>query len=63
MEALLSECHAAYFSARKNLLVSRLTERIRKLDQIGIVFVELVRVSSSAVSLMLYGLRTPFLDM
>ena len=63
MEALLSECHATYFSARKNLLVSRLTERIHVLDQIGIVFVELVRVPSSAVSLMLYGLRTPLLDM
>ncbi|KAH9958352.1 hypothetical protein BGW80DRAFT_1564997 [Lactifluus volemus] len=29
--ALLSECHGAYFGARKNLLVSRLTEQIRGL--------------------------------
>ena len=27
--SLLSECHSAYFSARKVLLVSRLTEQIR----------------------------------
>jgi conserved oligomeric Golgi complex subunit 3 len=30
--ALLSECHGVYFGARKNLLVSRLTEQIRGLD-------------------------------
>ncbi len=42
--ALLSECHAAYFSARKNLLVSRLTEQIRGLDPTRTELVELVRV-------------------
>ena len=44
--ALLSECHAAYFSARKNLLVSRLTERIRGLDPTRTELVELVRAFS-----------------
>jgi hypothetical protein len=42
--SLLSECHAAYFSARKNLLVSRLTEQIRGLDPTRTELVELVRV-------------------
>ncbi|KAF8267658.1 Sec34-like family-domain-containing protein [Lactarius quietus] len=41
--ALLSECHAAYFSARKNLLVSRLTEQIRGLDPTRTELVELTR--------------------
>jgi len=42
--SLLSECHAAYFSARKNLLVSRLTEQIRGLDPARSELVELVRL-------------------
>lgn len=40
--ALLSECYAAYFSARKSLLVSRLTEQIRGLDTAKTELVELV---------------------
>jgi len=40
---LLSECHAAYLSARKNLLVSPLTEQIRGLDPTRSEFVKLVR--------------------
>ncbi|KAH9957339.1 Sec34-like family-domain-containing protein [Russula dissimulans] len=45
--ALLSECHAAYFSARKNLLVSRLTEQIRGLDPAKTELVELTRAGCS----------------
>ncbi|KAI9437455.1 Sec34-like family-domain-containing protein [Lactarius indigo] len=45
--ALLSECHAAYFSARKNLLVSRLTEQIRGLDPTRTELVELTRAGCS----------------
>jgi hypothetical protein len=41
--ALLSECYAAYFSARKSLLVSRITEQIRGLDPARTELVELVR--------------------
>lgn len=48
--SLLSECHAAYFSARKNLLVSRLTEQIRGLDPTRTELVELVRVSGVVTS-------------
>ncbi|KAH9953767.1 hypothetical protein BGW80DRAFT_1476814 [Lactifluus volemus] len=40
--ALLSECHGAYFGARKNLLVSRLTEQIRGLDPTRTELVELI---------------------
>ncbi|KAH9952658.1 hypothetical protein BGW80DRAFT_1567900 [Lactifluus volemus] len=43
--ALLSECHAAYFVARKNLLVSRLTEQIRGLDPTRTELVELTRAA------------------
>lgn len=43
--SLLSEYRAAYFSARKNLLLSRLTEQIRGLDPTRTELVELVRVS------------------
>lgn len=43
--ALLSECHAAYFGARKSLLVVRLTEQIRGLDPTRTELVELVRFS------------------
>ncbi|KAH9168251.1 Sec34-like family-domain-containing protein [Lactarius sanguifluus] len=45
--ALLAECHAAYFSARKNLLVSRLTEQIRGLDPTRTELVELTRAGCS----------------
>lgn len=48
--ALLSECHAAYFGARKSLLVVRLTEQIRGLDPTRTELVELVRFFSSVVS-------------
>ena len=41
--ALLSECHVAYFGARKSLLVARLTEQIRGLDPTRTELVELVR--------------------
>jgi conserved oligomeric Golgi complex subunit 3 len=44
---LLSECHAAYFVARKNLLVSRLTEQIRGLDPTRTELVELVPLFES----------------
>jgi hypothetical protein len=44
--ALLSECHAAYFGARKSLLVARLTEQIRGLDPTRTELVELVRFFS-----------------
>lgn len=40
--SLLSECHAAYFGARKSLLVGRLTEQIRGLDPTRTELVELV---------------------
>ena len=41
--ALLSECHAAYFGARKSLLVARLTEQIRGSDPTRTELVGLVR--------------------
>ncbi|KAH9993581.1 Sec34-like family-domain-containing protein [Russula vinacea] len=45
--ALLSECHAAYFGARKSLLVVRLTEQIRGLDPTRTELVELTRAGCS----------------
>ena len=45
LSALLSECHSAYFSARKSLLVGRLTEEIKGLDPARTELVELVRAS------------------
>ncbi|KAI0279908.1 Sec34-like family-domain-containing protein [Russula aff. rugulosa BPL654] len=45
--ALLSECHAAYFGARKSLLVARLTEQIRGLDPTRTELVELTRSGCS----------------
>ena len=48
--ALLSECHVAYFGARKSLLVARLTEQIRGLDPTRTELVELVRFSLCLVS-------------
>ena len=43
LTALLDECHSAYFSARKGLLVGRLTEEIRGLDPGRTDLVELTR--------------------
>ncbi|KAI0044273.1 Sec34-domain-containing protein [Auriscalpium vulgare] len=45
--ALLAECHSAYFSARKGLLVGRLTEEIRGLDPARTELVELTRAGCS----------------
>jgi hypothetical protein len=42
LSALLAECHAAYFGARKGLLVSRLIEEIKGLDPGRTELVELV---------------------
>lgn len=41
LSALLSECHSAYFAARKGLLVGRLMEEIRGLDPAHTELVEL----------------------
>ncbi|KAG9316781.1 Sec34-like family-domain-containing protein [Chiua virens] len=41
LSALLSECHTAYFGARKAILVGRLTEEIRGLDPTHTELVEL----------------------
>ena len=43
LSALLAECHAAYFAARKGLLVPRLIEEIKGLDPARTELVELVR--------------------
>jgi conserved oligomeric Golgi complex subunit 3 len=42
LSALLAECHSAYFSARKGLLVSKLVEEIKGLDPGRTELVELV---------------------
>lgn len=42
LSALLAECHSAYFSARKGLLVPRLVEEIKGLDPTRTELVELV---------------------
>ena len=42
LSALLAECHTAYFSARKGLLVNRLMEEIKGLDPARTELVELV---------------------
>lgn len=47
LSALLSECHSAYFSVRKSLLVSRITEEIRGLDPGRTELVELTRTGCS----------------
>ncbi|TFK53805.1 Sec34-domain-containing protein [Heliocybe sulcata] len=47
LSALLGECHAAYFGARKNLLVPRLTEEIKGLDPTRTELVELTRAGCS----------------
>ncbi|KIJ68059.1 hypothetical protein HYDPIDRAFT_107669 [Hydnomerulius pinastri MD-312] len=47
LSALLSECHTAYFSARKGLLVGRLMEEIRGLDPTHTELVELTNAGCS----------------
>ncbi|KAL6301269.1 Sec34-like family-domain-containing protein [Sparassis latifolia] len=47
LSALLSECHTAYFAARKSLLVGRLVEEIRGLDPTRTELVELTRAGCS----------------
>ncbi len=42
LSALLTECHSAYFSARKSLLVNRLMDEIKGLDPARTELVELV---------------------
>jgi hypothetical protein len=44
---LLAECHAAYFEARKGLLMDRLVEEIESLDEGGMELVDLVRYLGS----------------
>lgn len=44
LSSLLSECHAAFFAARRGLLVNRLTEEIKGLDPARTELVELVRL-------------------
>ncbi|KAH8107660.1 Sec34-domain-containing protein [Cristinia sonorae] len=47
LSSLLGECHIAYFTARKTLLVGRLTEEIRGLDPTRTELVELTRTGCS----------------
>ncbi|KAI0338277.1 Sec34-domain-containing protein [Trametopsis cervina] len=47
LSALLAECHAAYFSARRGLLVPRLVEEIKGLDPSRTELVELTRAGCS----------------
>ncbi|KAJ6608410.1 hypothetical protein B0H10DRAFT_2067888 [Mycena sp. CBHHK59/15] len=47
LSALLAECHTAYFSVRKALLVGRLTEEIKGLDPSRTELVELTRAGCS----------------
>ncbi|KAH9940375.1 Sec34-domain-containing protein [Epithele typhae] len=47
LSALLAECHAAYFSARKQLLIGRLIEDIKGLDPTHTDLVELTRAGCS----------------
>lgn len=51
LSALLSECHAAYFAARKSLLVGRLTEEIRGLDPARTELVELVTILNNYMNI------------
>ena len=44
LSALLAECHTAYFTARKSLLVNRLVGEIKGLDPTRTELVELVSV-------------------
>ena len=43
---LLTECHNAYFAARRGLLISKITEEVRGLDPAGSDLVELVSFTS-----------------
>ncbi|KAI5119861.1 hypothetical protein M0805_000695 [Coniferiporia weirii] len=47
LSSLLAECHSAYFSSRKFLLVGRLSEEIRGLDPSRADLVELTRAGCS----------------
>ncbi|KAH9839058.1 Sec34-like family-domain-containing protein [Rhodofomes roseus] len=47
LSSLLSECHSAYFTARKGLLVNRLLEEIKGLDPTRTELVELTRTGCS----------------
>ncbi|GJE92841.1 Sec34 domain-containing protein [Phanerochaete sordida] len=47
LSSLLSECHSAYFAARKGLLVPRLVEEIKGLDPTRTELVELTRAGCS----------------
>ncbi|EMD33046.1 hypothetical protein CERSUDRAFT_160557 [Gelatoporia subvermispora B] len=47
LSALLAECHSAYFSARKGLLVNRVVEEIKGLDPTRTELVELTRAGCS----------------
>ena len=51
LSALLAECHAAYFAARKSLLVNRLINEIKGLDPTRTELVELVSVPSGRCTL------------
>lgn len=54
LSALLAECHAAYFGARKGLLIGRLMEEIRGLDPGRTELVELVSLFGFLVKRMLF---------
>ena len=45
LSSLLSDCHTAYFSTRKTLLIGRLSEEIKGLDPNKADLVELVYIS------------------
>jgi len=49
--ALLSECHVAYFSTRKALLIPRIMEEIRGLDPSRSELVELVSILMPPLSI------------
>ena len=51
LSALLAECHTAYFTARKSLLVNRLINEIKGLDPTRTELVELVSTSSEQCTL------------
>ena len=51
LSSLLSECHTAYFSARRSLLISRITEEIKGLDPGSADLVELVSFGRNLVQL------------
>lgn len=59
LSALLSECHSAYFYARKQLLVPRILEEIKGLNPSRSELVELVSLALSLhrVFKLIYGSR------